>query len=94
MLVVRSLPETGSIFGNTTCADFLGVPDDEIAGNYRLDFIPNTSDKEQIKARIAALTPEHQITSQGQHRLLSKNGETRWTQWTERALFEAGSDSD
>ncbi|WP_306602979.1 diguanylate cyclase [Azonexus sp.] len=89
MLVVRYLPDTRIIFGNAAYADFLGVPASEIPGKHRLDFIPNPADKEQVKARIAALTPEHPVAAHGQHRAQGKNGQTRWTQWTDRAFFDS-----
>ncbi|OMG56187.1 hypothetical protein BJN45_00705 [Azonexus hydrophilus] len=89
MLVVRYLPDTRIIFGNTAYAAFLGVPASEITGKQRLDFIPNESDKEQIKTRIAALTSENPVAVHGQHRAKGKNGQMRWTQWTDRAFFDS-----
>ncbi len=88
MLVVRYLPDTRIIFGNTAYADFIGMSASEIPGKHRLDFIPNASDKEQIKTRIATLTPESPVAAHGQHRASGKNGQIRWTQWTDRAFFD------
>jgi len=89
MLVVRYLPDTQIIFANTAYADFLGVSASEIPGKQRLDFIPNESDRALVKARIAALTPENPVAAHGQHRAQGKNGQTRWTQWTDRAFFDS-----
>lgn len=89
MLVVRYQPDTRIIFANRAYGDLVGVPVQQLPGRKRLEFIPEESEQQALLARIAALTPEHPGAVHEEHRVLAKDGKVRWTQWTDRAYFDA-----
>ncbi len=88
--VVRTQPDTTITFANTACADFFATTPAAIRGRRWVDFIREATDREALLARIATLTPEQPVSVGNQHRVLGKDGQTHWTQWTERAFFDAG----
>lgn len=89
MLVVRYLPDTTITFANTAYAEFFASTPDEIKGKRWLDFVPEEADRENTHRRIAAMTPERPVSASRQHRVIGRDGQTHWTQWTERAFFDA-----
>lgn len=88
MLVVRYQPDTRIIFANRAYAEFLGVPAQALPGRQRLEFIPDESERQALRARIASLSPENPGSAHEQHRALAQGGKIRWTQWTDRAVFD------
>jgi diguanylate cyclase (GGDEF)-like protein/PAS domain S-box-containing protein len=89
MMVVRYLPDTTITFANTAYARYFGGTPEALRGQCWLDFIPDEADREVARTRIAGLTPEHPIAFSNQHRVIGGDGQTRWTQWTDRAFFDA-----
>jgi diguanylate cyclase (GGDEF)-like protein/PAS domain S-box-containing protein len=89
LLVVRYLPDTAITYANTTYADFFGTTPADLKGKRRLDFISDQADRTALLARIATLTPDSPVSPNSQHRVLGKDGQTHWTQWTDRAFFDA-----
>ena len=88
MLVARYRPDTTITFANAAYAEFFGVAPGGLEGRRWLDFIPEEADRAAARERIAALTPDRPVSSSVQHRVLGKDGQTHWTQWTDRAFFD------
>jgi diguanylate cyclase (GGDEF)-like protein/PAS domain S-box-containing protein len=88
MLVVRYLPDTTISFANTAYAEFFATTPAAIKGRRWLDFIHEESDRETARRRIAGLTPERPVSAMRQHRVPGRDGQTHWTQWTDRAFFD------
>lgn len=89
VMVARYRPDTTITFANTAYAEFFGAAPGELVGRPWLDFIPDETDRAAARERIAALTPDQPALSSVQHRVLGKDGQTHWTQWTDRAFFDA-----
>lgn len=92
MLVARYLPDTAISFANKSYAEFFGATPEEIVGKHWLDFIPDETERAAAIARVVALTPEQPVSATGQYRVRGRDGQTHWTQWTDRAFFDARGD--
>ncbi len=88
VMVLRYQPDTTITFANTTFAEFVGGTPETLLGKCWLDWIPEENDRTAARQRIAGLTPAEPVSSSVQHRLLGKDGQPRWTQWTDRAFFD------
>jgi diguanylate cyclase (GGDEF)-like protein/PAS domain S-box-containing protein len=89
MLVVRYLPDTTITFANAAYATFFDSTPEALLGKQWLDFIAEDTDRSILLAQIASMTPEHPSTASTQHRVLGKDHQTHWMQWTDRAFFDA-----
>jgi diguanylate cyclase (GGDEF)-like protein/PAS domain S-box-containing protein len=89
MLVVRYLPDTTITFANTAYAAYFDSTPAALQGKRWLEFIPDEADRAIVRDRLANLTPQQPVSAHGQHRVLGKDGQTYWTQWTDRAFFDA-----
>jgi diguanylate cyclase (GGDEF)-like protein/PAS domain S-box-containing protein len=88
VMVLRYQPDTTITFANTNFAEFVGGTPETLLGKCWLDLIPEENDRTAARQRIAGLTPAEPVSSSVQHRLLGKDGQPRWTQWTDRAFFD------
>lgn len=73
-------------FVNNAICQFLGVSCEEIFGRNVLDFVYE-KDREYVKKNILSLFREYPFQTH-EERVLDKNGEIRWQQWTNRAIFD------
>ncbi len=89
MMVMRYQPDTTIYFANTAFAAFLGTSANALVGRRWLDFLPEASDQASTRTRIDALTPAQPSASHVVYRMLARDGRTHWTQWTNRAVFDA-----
>lgn len=89
MMVVRYLPDSTITFVNTAYARYFESTPAELQGQRWLDFIPDDEERATVRARLDNLTPAQPVSAHSQHRVLGKDGQTRWTQWTDRAFFDA-----
>jgi len=58
---------------------------EEITGHRFLPKIPK-DDRPLLAAHFAAITPDHPVHTI-EHRIVMPNGEVRWQQWSDRAIF-------
>jgi PAS domain S-box-containing protein len=86
-MIVRWKPDGTRTFVNKAYCRFFGQNFDETVGT---SFFPLVAekDRELIRQKISALTPEHPVATDV-HRSLRPNGETSWQEWTDRGIFNA-----
>ncbi len=86
-MIVRWKPDGTRTFVNKAYCRFFGQDFEETVGT---SFFPLVAekDRELIRKKISALTPEHPVASDV-HRSLRPNGETSWQEWTDRGIFDA-----
>ena len=89
VMVMRYQPDTSISFANTAFATFLGTSANALIGQRWLDFLPEATDQAAARTRIDALTPAAPSVSNVVVRVRALNGQMRWTQWTDRAIFDA-----
>jgi diguanylate cyclase (GGDEF)-like protein/PAS domain S-box-containing protein len=89
MMVVRYRPDTTIDFANTAYARYFDGTPEQLVGRRWIDFIPEPAERDATRARLAGLTPEHPVAFSNQHRVIGRDGQTHWTQWTDRAFFDA-----
>ncbi|MGA7875478.1 MAG: PAS domain S-box protein, partial [Desulfoferrobacter sp.] len=85
-LINRFTPDGTILFVNDACCRFFKKERDEFLGENFMPFIPK-EDREIVKAQLASLTVENPVGT-CEHRVLLPKGETRWQQWTNRAIFD------
>ena len=86
-LICRLRPDGIITFVNETYARYFGFerPSDLIGGSFK-PFIPE-SEKESIDAFMAEFSPARAVASI-EHSVLLPNGDLRWHQWTDRAIYD------
>lgn len=91
-LVCRYRTDTTILYVNKAYADYFGVTPDELIGRSYLDFVVES-------ARPAALANTERLATEltpsspsalTEHASAFVDGELRWLQWSDRALFEDG----
>ncbi|MGE5832637.1 MAG: PAS domain S-box protein [Methanomicrobiales archaeon] len=87
-MISRFLPDGTHVFANEAYLRFYGKERDEIIGR---KFIPPIPDPETaiVKRHFASLSRENPVGTI-EHRVILPTGEVRWTQWTDRAIFDGG----
>jgi PAS domain S-box-containing protein len=88
-LICRFLPDGTLNFVNETYCRYFGKTREELTGSNFLDAIP-PDDQTLIRQRFTSLTRENPVVTY-ENRVHMPNGELRWQEWTDRAIFdEAG----
>jgi len=84
-LVVRWRPDGTRLFVNDAYCRLFGATREQIVGT---SFWPLVSDEDraQVRARIAALSPQHPVST-GRHRAGASPGEI-WMEWVDRAIYD------
>jgi len=84
--ISRFLPDGTHVFVNEAYCRYFEKTPEEIIGTR---FHPAVSQNDEILIRehLASLTPEHPEALL-EHRLTLPNGEIRWQQWSDRAIFD------
>jgi PAS domain S-box-containing protein len=85
--IVRWRPDGTRTYVNRSYARYFGRPREELIGTSFFPVIAE-EDREAVRNRIAALTPEAPISTD-EHRVIRPDGSTGWQQWTDRAFFDA-----
>jgi PAS domain S-box-containing protein len=88
-MVVRWKPDGTRLFVNDAYCRFFGATREELIGTTFWPLITE-EDRQEVRARIAALGPEHPVSS-GRHRAVLPGGGLAWMEWVDRAIFEDGS---
>jgi len=73
-------------FVNDALCRYVGKQREELIGRTFLDFLPEEA-RTQVVNLLASLTPQNP-EGMTEHRVVLPNGETRWQQWENHAIFD------
>jgi len=85
-LVCRFLPDGALTFVNEAICQLLGQEREEIIGQNFYSYV-HPDDQEKTRKNIKALSRENPLGI-NEERVILPNGEMRWWQWSNRALFD------
>jgi PAS domain S-box-containing protein len=85
--ICRFLPDGTHIFANEAYCSYFGKTCDLIINT---QFKPSIlqQDRQIVKEHFTSLTPQHPIATI-EHRIVMPDGQIRWQQWNDRAIFDA-----
>ena len=85
-LIMRFLPDGTRSFVNGAYCRYFGVSASEVIGT---NFFSSLSDehKQRVRSKLSSLTPGSPVATD-EHCSVGSGGETRWHQWTDRAVFD------
>jgi PAS domain S-box-containing protein len=86
-LISRFRPDGTHIFVNEAYCRYFGKTAPEILGT-RFHPAVSAEDKQAIRRHLDSLTPEHPEATL-EHAVLMPDGNVRWQQWNDRAIFDA-----
>ncbi|OQX00487.1 MAG: hypothetical protein BWK80_61710 [Desulfobacteraceae bacterium IS3] len=86
-LICRFLPDTSILFVNKAYCRYFKKNEEELIGRRFLEFVP-PDEYEGIRLHIASFTPDNPIRTY-EHNVTAPDGEIRWHQWVDRAIFDA-----
>jgi len=84
--ICRFLPDGSHIFVNDAYCRYFGKTREEIVGRRFTPDIPK-EDLPALKAHFALITPDRPVQTV-EHRIRMPDGEIRWQQWSDRAVFD------
>ncbi|MFA5221162.1 MAG: PAS domain S-box protein [Methanoregula sp.] len=84
--ICRFSPDGSHRFVNGAYCRYFGKQRDEIIGKHFIPDIPK-EDLPRIRAHFAAITQDHPVHTI-EHRIRMPDGEIRWQQWSDRAIFD------
>lgn len=87
-LVCRFLPNGRLIFVNQAYCRFFGKTREELLNSSFIPLIPEEDQKIVSDAYLSINMDNPVITYE--HRVINSSGEVRWTQWTDRGIFQNG----
>jgi PAS domain S-box-containing protein len=85
-LICRFLPDGRLTFVNQAYARYYGISREQLLGQNFYSFIPQ-EDRRDIQAHFASFSWDHPMATM-ELRTLNVDGEVRWQQWTDRAIFD------
>lgn len=85
-LICRFKPGGPVIFVNDACCRYFDRRFEELVGRSFMPFIPE-EDHGLLMKSLSSLSLENPVIAI-EHRVIAGNGEIRWQQWTNRALFD------
>ncbi len=85
-LVCRFLPDGTLSFVNSAYCRYFEKKREELVGANFFQFIPD-EDRKKVRNHFKSLTQKMPATSY-EHQVFAPNGEIRWQQWTDRAIFD------
>ena len=85
-MICRSLPDTTLTFVNDSYARYFDRDPSELVGKKFIDFLPK-SDAIAMREFLASFVPEKPVETV-EHRVIRSDGEERWHQWMDRAIFD------
>jgi len=86
-LICRFRPEGTITLVNEAFCRYFQKPRREIIGSNYFDLSPE-EDRNAIRAHLLSTKPSHPITPLHIHRVTRPDGSIRWTQWSDRAIFD------
>jgi len=84
--ICRFTNEGNISFVNEAYCRYFGKRKEELVGNKFSPEIP-PEDKEKVKAHFASITSDNPVRTV-EHRIAMPDGEIRWQQWSDRAIFD------
>ncbi len=89
-LICRYEPDGTLTFVNDAYCRYFGMERGDLLG---WDFSPDIPDEDRLKmdAQIASLGADQPV-ARVEHRVVLPDGQVRWQQWTDRAVFDEGGD--
>ena len=84
-LINRSTPDGTITFVNEAFCRYFSKTRDELIGQSYLPFIP-VEDHDRLKKHFAGLNKQNPVMVM-ENRVIAPDGEIRWLQWTNRAIF-------
>lgn len=89
-MVCRFLPDGTLTFINPSYCRYFDLPESQLLGRTFMELV---SDAEQDTVRqvlndFSVLTPDHPVVTH-EHQVVTADGEIRWQQWINRAIFDA-----
>jgi diguanylate cyclase (GGDEF)-like protein/PAS domain S-box-containing protein len=88
-LICRFMPDGTLTFVNEAYCRYFNKQREELIGNSFMPLVPD-EDRPQVEAQFASLGPSKPVVTY-EHRVIMPDGNLRWHQWTDRAIFdEAG----
>lgn len=85
-LICRWLPGGTLTFINEAYCRYFGKTREELVGHSFIPLIPE-EDQQKVKEHFASLDRDNPI-GRVEHRVLAPNGDIRWQQWDNRAIFD------
>jgi PAS domain S-box-containing protein len=85
--ICRFSPDGTITFVNEAYCRYFSRKKETLVGHKFSPLIP-PEDKESVKTHFLMVTPEYPVRTI-EHRILMADGEVRWQQWTDRAIFDA-----
>ncbi len=85
-LLCRFLPDGTLTFVNEAYCRYVSKRRDELIGSSFMSFILD-EDHEFVEGQLASLSPANPVVTYD-HRLILPDGQIRWQQWTNRAIFD------
>uniref|UniRef100_UPI00064EC4DE PAS domain S-box protein n=1 Tax=Methanolacinia paynteri TaxID=230356 RepID=UPI00064EC4DE len=85
-LICRFLPNGTIIFANDAFCNYYGIAYDALIGHKLNHDVPE-EEIPSLKRHFSDLTPDDPI-GDVEHRVILPNGEVRWQQWSDRAIFD------
>ncbi len=85
-MVCRSLPDTTLTYVNDACCRYFRKKREELLGQSFMRFI-NEEDQENVENHFDSLNYESPV-GKIEYRVILPNGEIRWHEWTNRAMFD------
>jgi PAS domain S-box-containing protein len=85
-LICRWLPGGKLTFVNGAYCRYFGKKSEELIGHSFMPLIPE-EDHEKVRRHFASIGPGNPVSTH-EHRVIAPNGEIRWHQWSNRAIFD------
>jgi len=86
VMVCRFRPDGTLTFVNNTYQSYFGHGEKNLEGENFFQFIPE-EDREKVRNKYLSLNPQKPIITY-EHKVYDRNGDIRWMEWTDRALFD------
>jgi PAS domain S-box-containing protein len=86
-MICRSLPDSTLTFVNGSYARYFGTPPEQLIGVKFLDYLPE-EDAVKMREFLNGFTPDDPVAT-SEHRVIRNDGEQRWHQWTDRAIYDS-----
>ncbi len=85
-LICRFLPTGILTFVNSSYCEYFKTEKETLEGNNLFQFIPET-ERKKVRDHFASLSSENPVATY-EHQVISPNGDTKWQQWTNKAIFD------
>ncbi|GAB4471841.1 MAG: hypothetical protein Kow00124_09340 [Anaerolineae bacterium] len=85
-LICRFLPDGSLTFVNQAYCRYFDKTPEELLGRSFVPMIPE-SDQEMVQRTFGSLSRENPVVTY-EHRVINPQGQIRWQQWTDRAIFD------